>query len=88
MNRTKSTYFKAALASALLLMASAGAWSQTSPVVYYQGFLKNDRGEPVSGSFSLKFSLHDAASGGTELWTETLTAPVENGLLTAALGTQ
>jgi hypothetical protein len=36
--------------------------------ILYQGFLTNTRGEPVSGSFQMRFTLFDAASGGANRW--------------------
>jgi hypothetical protein len=72
---------------ALVAGVSLGALAQaTNPVVLYHGYITNTRNEPVSGSYALKFSLFDAATAGTEVWTETQNATVDNGNLAVALG--
>lgn len=49
-----------------------------------------DNGQPVTGSHAFVFTLWDVATGGTagtnDIWTETQTLSVANGVVTAALG--
>jgi hypothetical protein len=65
----------------MVLTGSAGA--QT---VIYQGFMTNTRNDPVTGSYTLKATLFDAPTGGTQQWTETVTATVVNGNFAVELG--
>ncbi len=54
--------------------------------ISYQGRLTDPAGNPLSGSYNLKFELYDAVSGGSRLWEQTLIGlPVQNGLFTALL---
>lgn len=53
----------------------------------YQGKLLDSTGTPVpDGNYSMRFSIWDALSGGTEEWNETQTVAVTNGLFHAELG--
>jgi len=45
-------------------------FAQAPKTLSYQGKL-SDAGGPLNGSYNLKFTIYDAASGGTSLWTET-----------------
>lgn len=55
------------------------------PGITYQGFL-NLNGSPADGTFSFKFALFDAKSGGSQLGTtETKNVPVSNGVFTTIL---
>jgi len=45
-----------------------------------------DEGEPLTGSHAFIVSLHDAATGGAEVWTETITAVIADGLAYLTLG--
>ncbi len=74
------------IAFGLLLAASAQAVGPQ--LINYQGVLTNDQGQPLDGSYNLTFKIYGAASGGTALWTETLTAVVvDEGLFSVVLGT-
>ncbi len=67
-------------ALALALMTAAGqaaskaaqqpqvSAAQVGSKITYQGQLADASGNPLSGSYSFKFELYDAASGGTKLW--------------------
>src|SRR5262245_15534324 len=61
---------------ALLLMLSVSAFAQILPVpplMNFQGRLAKPDGTPVAdGTYSIRFSLWDNASGGTEKWNQTL----------------
>jgi len=57
-----------------------------TPTLSYQGRLV-ESGVPVTGNRSMTFSLHDAATGGTQWWVEGPKAvAVSNGLFTVTLG--
>jgi len=53
----------------------------------YQGVLTDESGNPVSSTtHNLTFKLYDAATDGTELWTETQSVDISNGLFNVILG--
>jgi hypothetical protein len=53
----------------------------------YQGVLKDNSGDLLSGSYNLDFILYNAASGGTQLWSETHSAvEITNGIFSVVLG--
>ncbi len=52
----------------------------------HQGRLFDALGQPLSGSHDLEFSLFDATSGGSPLWTETHTVVVDEGYFSVQLG--
>lgn len=65
--------------------------SAFNPQINYQGKLTGVSGEAVgNGSYNLQFKLYTVSSGGTAIWTETLTlsnrALVTNGLFSVLLG--
>jgi hypothetical protein len=72
------------IAGALGLSFTASAGSP--PYVPVQGVLTDSSGSPLDGSVDVRFAIHDSASGGSELWSETQTVLVENGLFTVYLG--
>jgi hypothetical protein len=56
-------------------------------LINFQGILRDGGGNPVAnGSYSVQFTIYDAASGGTNLWTETQSVTTVNGLFTVLLG--
>jgi hypothetical protein len=71
-----------------LLALQHGVAGATPPsTMSYQGVLELADGSPVAdGDYDLTFRLYDASSGGTVLWTETQTLPVEDGIFNALLG--
>jgi hypothetical protein len=80
------------LATAAMLLAIAvpapSAIAQAPPPqqVSFQGRLTDASGNPADGSFSMTFTIFDAASGGNVKWTETQTVAVSGGLYHARLG--
>ncbi len=52
----------------------------------YQGKLTNAGNIPLTGSYSIVFTIYDAASGGTSKWTETQTVTTESGFFNVILG--
>lgn len=64
-----------------------GAYSEIPHTISYQGVLTDNDGNTVTdGNYNLTFTLHDAASGGTALWTETHSVAVVNGIFNVILG--
>lgn len=56
---------------------AAGAVGNRIPV---QGRLTDDSGNPLDGTYDIRFRLYDAATGGTALCEDTNSVSVENGL--------
>src|SRR5512136_1031694 len=53
--------------------------------ITYQGKLTNAAGTPLTGSYSVAFSLYEAPTGGTALANSTKTVACANGLFTTQL---
>ena len=43
-------------------------------------------GNPVAGTVQIVFTIYDAPTGGTQLWTETQMVTLDDGYFSAALG--
>ena len=73
---------------ALILIAYFNAVdAQVSKVISYQGFLTgNSSKEPLSGNYSLEFSLWDNPGGGNQIWAESQSVDVVNGVFSVLLG--
>jgi hypothetical protein len=82
---------KRVLVTAILTMATLAAaslaWAVAPTQIPYQGRLTDAAGTPLNGSFSIRFSIHNLASAGAELYNETQpTVTVTNGLFTVNIG--
>ena len=76
-----------ALCVACLLCASSICLSAVPQTMSYQGVLRDASGVPVlDGVYDLTFRLHDAATGGTALWSETRMIEVSDGIFSIVLG--
>jgi hypothetical protein len=53
----------------------------------YQGYLTDSAGNPINGTVSMTFSIWTALSGGSQLWSETQSVTVQDGLFNVILGT-
>jgi hypothetical protein len=88
------------VALALLAMPSAGAHpplegpggqggvtvtSTVPTMISYQGQLLSN-GNPVTGTYTMTFSLYSGPTGGTSVWQETQSVTVTNGLFNVLLG--
>ena len=75
-----------ALSTLALLIGWAAAEVPTT--MNYQGRLNDSEGNPVvEGNYSVAFSLYNAPSGGTEIWTENRNVETANGFFSIILGT-
>ena len=55
--------------------------------INYQARLLDSAGDPVvDGDYDIEFNLYTVSSGGSSVWSETQTVPVENGLFATFLG--
>src|SRR5215472_12247431 len=70
-----------------LLAAPRSAESAITTLITYQGFLKDNAGNPINSTETLTFSLFSGPTGGTALWTEAHTGvAVTGGLFSVQLG--
>ncbi len=59
----------------------------SAQMINYQGRMTDNLGVPIDGnSVAVEFSIYDAASGGTALWTESQVIAVTKGLYSVKLG--
>ncbi|MBI5240145.1 MAG: hypothetical protein HY926_06710 [Elusimicrobia bacterium] len=72
----------------LVLLLAAQAAAAPSPwLISYQGKLLSSDGIPYDGTVAnVVFSIYDAASGGSQLWTETQDLSASSGFFTVQLG--
>jgi len=78
-------FFAAAVIASFLMIASA-SYGQVPPVINYQGQVTDASGKPANGNFTMVFSIFDAVTGGTALYTETQNVTVSNGVFNALIG--
>lgn len=75
-----------ALLAILLAGVSAQAGGQVPQGLHYQGFLVDVNGNPVSGDWTLTFSLYHEEEGGLAFFEETLTVAPDMGVFSVTLG--
>jgi hypothetical protein len=74
-------------ASMLCVPASTRAAAPAVPgLLTQQGRLFDSANNPVTGSTTFVFTMYDAATAGTPLWTETQTITLDSGYFSAQLG--
>ncbi len=70
----------------LLASGVLAGCNSVAPVMSYQGRLTDAAGKPLDGTYQFQFRLFDALTGGTELYTETESITVTNGLFDTSIG--
>ncbi len=76
-----------AMLFACIAAPSLGARAAVPNLLNVQGVIRDAQGDVVSGTLAVRFSLHSAELGGTELWAETLdNVVVRGGVYGAYLG--
>ena len=71
----------------VLMMSFSLGWAGIPHLINYQGMLTDNGGILISEPRDLTFTIYDAPTSGTALWTETHTAvPIEDGLFNVILG--
>ncbi len=55
-------------------------------LINYQGWLTNKDGEPLNATVSVQFRIYDQETGGNELWSETQSVSVVDGIFSVLLG--
>lgn len=74
-------------AAILIFLASVGVLSMTPTEISCQGYLTDGSGDPVvDSSYSIVFTIYDAASGGDSEFTETQSITTVDGLFSVLLG--
>ena len=71
MRAPSSKRFTTTIATVLLALLAPASLATVPGQISYQGLLLDALGDPKNGMVDMVFSLHDAPSGGTQLWTET-----------------
>ena len=83
----KRIAFSSVLVVLFILVCGMNGMGQIPQTLSYQGVLTDDSGNAVSdGTRNLTFKLYDTATDGTQLWTETQSVDVSNGLFNVILG--
>jgi hypothetical protein len=82
--RTKQ--YLATLVLSLLLAISGLSQAGVPQTLSYQGQLTSAAGVPVNNTANITFRLYSALTGGTQLWSETQSVAVNNGLFSVELG--
>jgi hypothetical protein len=86
---TVERWFKKRLFVSVALAAAAIASPATAVVpagVTQQGRLLDSEGAPVNGELTFEFTIYDAASAGTALWTESQAITLDEGFFSTRLG--
>jgi hypothetical protein len=77
-------FFAAWLTAAFCLSSLSHA--EVPQMINYQGTLTDTTGSPITGDYDMTFSIYDAPTEGTQLWTESQNAvPVEEGIFNVLL---
>ncbi len=84
MTHAKQALYLTAAAALLLFTAAVAAPPE---LLNYQGRLTDDLGDPLDGQFDLTFTINSENVGGIQLWKETQTVTISNGLFNVLLGT-
>ncbi len=71
----------------VILLSFVAGCNAISPEFTYQGKLTDASGTPLNGNYSITYTLFDASSGGTEIYTETNSSvTVTDGLFENVIG--
>ena len=80
-------FFRRCLLLCFALAFSLGISAQIPKLISYQGFLTNNAGQALAdGSYNVTIKIFDAASGGNELFSETHSVNLVNGIFNLAIG--
>ncbi len=84
-SNTNSMRFIAGVCFFMLLLATS--YAAAPLLINYQGRLTNNSGAPLAGTYSVTFTIYDAAVGGNSKWTETQSVTTDaDGLFAVLLG--
>jgi len=71
---------------AVCLAFSVAANADVPELMSFQGMLSDADGVPLTGMYSVQFSVYTSQTNGTQLWTETQSIDVNEGFFDALLG--
>jgi len=77
---------KLMLFSSLFLLIMVAAYAQVPHLINYQAMVTDASGIPITGNRSILFSIYNAETAGTLLWSETQTVNISDGLFSVLLG--
>ena len=70
----------------IFLTSVSSVLAQVPQLLNYQGRLTDVNDQTLNGTFTMQFSIYDAPSSGTALWTETQSVTVTSGVFNVLLG--
>ncbi len=71
----------------VLVLSTQLVLGQVPKTMNFQGLLKDATGQPLAdGSYSIKFTIYDAAFGGAVIWSEIQNVSVQGGLVNTIMG--
>src|SRR5688572_20548 len=81
--------FRRAAVFLLLAWLAAGSVFAAPRAISFQGRLTDSSSNPLTGTYSIQFSIWDTGpgAGGTQLWSETQSINADNGIFSVLLGT-
>ncbi len=80
------SYGRIFLLAVVLVAVSALSALAVPGMINYQGKLTDSDGYPLNGTYQVQFHIYDAATGGSELWSETQSVTVTDGIYNVQLG--
>ncbi|MGH8004493.1 MAG: hypothetical protein ACRECJ_07200, partial [Limisphaerales bacterium] len=70
-----------------VVLSASLALGSVPKLINFQGILRDGSGNPVAdASYSVTFTIYNAPTGGTNLWTETQSVSTTGGLFAVFLG--
>lgn len=82
-----SLKFCVVLSAVILFLIVGSVFAEVPQMINYQGRLTDSGGSPLTGTYSIVFTVYDASSGGISKWTETHSSViVSGGLFSVLLG--
>ena len=71
----------------ILLFSCITVWADVPQLMNLQWILRDSAGNPVAdGSYSVSFSIYDAATLGNSFWSETQSVSTKAGMFNVSLG--
>jgi hypothetical protein len=87
LNQSKLLVISLTITMLLLVYLKNASWAQIPANLSYQGCLRNNNGDPQTGSFNLLFKIYESESSGTAIWEENhIGVQVDNGYFNVTLG--
>ncbi len=80
------SYGRIFLLAVVLVAVSALSVLAVPGMINYQGKLTDSDSYPLDGTYQVQFHIYDAATGGSELWSETQSVTVTDGIYNVQLG--